>query len=107
MAHITITNPQGEQFYIEGDGNKLKALILKETSKKSLIDLLKENEEAVVRALFISDCESRRAKEIAADLGLTQQTVIMWKHEAVKGREMITRKFQTLKKLYNIDSILN
>jgi hypothetical protein len=85
--HIIIEGGK-DRFILELDNGKPKTYQLTKTKSKELLTLLRENERQVVGALFVADFESRKASEIAKELGIEQTRVPMLAFHIREGRKM-------------------
>lgn len=106
MANIIITAPSGKYLVeVDTEGNGIYKL--KEVGQQGPIELLRENERALVQSLFLSDTEARPQQEVADQLGIPLEWVRMWRHDfRRKNRDMQDVKFEILKKVYGVDAIL-
>lgn len=103
--HIIIEGGK-DRFILELDNGKPKTYQLNKTKSKELLALLRENERQVVGALFVADFESRKASEIAKELGIEQARVPMLAFHIREGRKMSRPKFELLNKVYGIGALL-
>lgn len=105
MAFIVLKGSK-ERLLVETVDRVAKVYSLKPGNSKSVQELLRKNENQIIQGLFTSDCETRRNKEIGADLGVDAQTVADMKYRISQGRKMSESKLELLKKIYSIDNLI-